>query len=117
MCIVDLSTYWKVSRMLKRFLMALFISIFSLTPVFALEETSKENFTTSAVLLALNQVDSNHSLKSSDGINNSEISDDLTSVKIQNTVVKPETDNSEHSGWLLAFALLGFVMLSNRRGV
>ncbi len=97
--------------------MALFISIFSLTPVFALEETSKENFTTSAVLLALNQADSNHSLNSSDGINNREILDDLTSVKIQNAVVKPDTNNNEQSGWLLAFALFGFVMLSNRRGV
>ena len=97
--------------------MSLFISIFSLTPVLALEETSKDNIETSAVFLAFNQDDSNLGLRSSDGINNSEILDDLTSVKNQNAVVKPQTDNSEHSGWLLAFALFGFVMLSNRRGV
>jgi hypothetical protein len=38
-------------------------------------------------------------------------------VKTENAIVKPESNSSEQSGWLLAFALFGFVMLSNRRGV
>jgi hypothetical protein len=49
---------------------------------------------------------------------NKEVGNDLDAninvIKTQNAVVQPQENNS---GWLLAFALFGFIMLSNRRDI
>jgi hypothetical protein len=103
--------------MLKKLVIGIFISFFSLTSAFVLAQTANSNIETKAVVFALNHGDAKYILRPSNDINNSEIVADLNSVKSQNAMVKPEENNNEQSGWLLAFALIGFVMLSNRRGV
>jgi hypothetical protein len=103
--------------MLKQLVIGIFFAFFSLTSALALAETANANIETRAVVFALNQGEAKYLLRPSNDINNSEIVADLNTVKTQNVIVKPEENNNEQSGWLLAFALIGFVMLSNRRGV
>jgi hypothetical protein len=99
--------------MFKKFIISLFLALISFT-------VSAENTDTrsndKAFMIALNQVDGKQTLLASKADSN-EILNDLNGEKTQNNTVKPQSDNSDETGWLLALALFGFVMLSNRRGV
>jgi len=103
--------------MLKQFVIGLFLSFFSFTSLIVLAETANANIKIRTVSLTLNQDDGKYIHRLSKDIDNGEMLEDLNEVKTENAIVKPESNSSEQSGWLLAFALFGFVMLSNRRGV
>lgn len=103
--------------MLKQFVIALFLTFFSLTSVTALAEAAHANIKKRAVSIAFMQGSNKYTNSSNNDTDNIEIVADLNTIKTRGAAVKPEANNSEKSGWLLAFALIGFVMLSNRRGV
>lgn len=105
--------------MFKKFLVLLFLLFSSLTVLATSVDFNKVDAHTkeSALTLTLKQINSNYEFASPKGLTTNEVVVNLTDPKIQNKFIKPEQDDNNQTGWLLLFALLGFVMLSNRRGV
>ena len=97
--------------------MALFISFLSTTSHLAFADNASYAIKNQTLNLALNQVDSKNISTSSSKLDSDEIVANLNVVKMKQAIVQPKDNNSDQSLWLLVFALFGFVMLSNRRGV
>jgi hypothetical protein len=100
--------------MVKQLMVAVFFSFLSLASALSFADTASYDLKTLPLNVALNQSDINRSVTST----NKEVGNDLDAninvIKTQNAVVQPQENNS---GWLLAFALFGFIMLSNRRDI
>ena len=113
MATIEIKQYWKASKMLKKFVVTLFFSLITLT---VSADNADVNIKDKSFVIALNQVDSKSSLTTLKA-DNDEIITNLNGEKAQNNTAKSQQNNGEETGWLLALALFGFVMLSNRRGV
>lgn len=103
--------------MFKQLVIALFLSFFSLTSISVMAETASAKIKINNIATALNQENNKYIHTPSNDLENIQMDTDSNALKSQNAELKPRANNNEQSGWLLAFALFGFVMLSNRRGV
>lgn len=105
--------------MFKKFLVSLFLLFSSLTVLATSVDLNKADAHTkeSALTLTLNQINNKFEFTSPKALTSNEVVVNLDDPKIQNKIKKSEQAGNEQTGWLLLFALLGFVMLSNRRGV
>jgi hypothetical protein len=105
--------------MFKKLLVSLFLLFSSLTVLATSVDFNNVDaqMHETTLNLALNQVNSKYALESPKALSPNEVVINSDDPKMQNKVYKPEPDSNTQTGWLLLFALLGFVMLSNRRGV
>jgi hypothetical protein len=105
--------------MFKKLLVSLFLLFSSLTVLATSVDFNKVDAHTkeSALTLTLNQINSKLEFASTKALTPNEVVVNLDDTKIQNKIKKSEQEGNEQTSWLLIFALLGFVLLSNRRGV
>jgi len=106
----------EASEMFKSAIVSVFVAVISLTSMTALA-TAEETVKLEKKLLSLeNSVISMQSLAEIADIRSA-----ASSYEVKGAIVKSQdNDTSEStlfSGWILAIALFGFVMMSNRRGV
>lgn len=103
--------------MFKRFIISLLLSFLSLSSFSVLADSSLDKTEVEVIVLALNQTDIKASLVSTKAIQVNDISKNLNDQTSKTLILDSQQNNNEHTGWLLVLALIGFVMLSNRRGV
>lgn len=105
--------------MFKKCLVTLFLLFSSLTVLATSVDFNKVDAHTkeSALTQTLNQINSKFEFTPNKALTTNEVIVNLDDSKIQNKIKKSEQEANEQTGWLLLFALLGFVMLSNRRGI
>jgi len=103
--------------MVKQLMVAMFFSFLSLASALSFADSASYDLKTRPLNVALNQSDINRSVTSTNKEVGNDLDANISVIKTQNAVVQPQENNSMQSGWLLAFALFGFIMLSNRRGI
>lgn len=103
--------------MFKRFLFPLLFSFLSLSSLSVLADSTIINSKAEIMVLAINQNNLKQSVVANKAGESIDISENLNGETSKTAIVENQQNNNEQTGWLLALALVGFVMLSNRRGV
>ncbi|MEQ1599436.1 MAG: hypothetical protein ABL880_08755 [Methylotenera sp.] len=102
--------------MFKSVIVSVFVAVISLMPMTASATVEENVRLAKKSLIFENSAISMQSIATVTGISSAASSYEIKSA----TVKSQDNDTSEptlFSGWMLAVALLGFVMMSNRRGV
>jgi hypothetical protein len=107
---------WKASEMFKNVVVSVFVAVISLASISAVATTEESIWLAKKSLSTVNSVISKQSL-----VDVTDIGSTTSSYEIKGAIVKSHNNETREptlfSGWLLAIALFGFVMMSNRRGV
>lgn len=105
--------------MFKKFVITLFLLFSSYTVLATTVGFNDTDFHTKekALSLNLNQVVAKSAPAPVKAITTNEEVVSLDDQRAEKNMNKSQPNSNDQTGWLLVFALLGFVMLSNRRGI